>query len=269
MKKCLIIGLGNMGKVHAKYLTKNSIEWCWYDPVADGPLGNNVDINRVTDFSHVFITSPEKAHFDNYSQIRDLGFSGPIFIEKPAALTADHVNTMLSDNNVFIGMVERFNPAVQTLKDSIDKTKIINIDFSRCCASNSSSKVSIIQDIGIHDIDLLFFILDLDKLSDYNVITKGNTWILTSTDPLVRMIWSKDTFFKERKITVRQKDCTYEVDLQEQSVLKHWEICGYHVSQYLFIEKSSPVENEQKEFFNGKNVNCRKSHEILLNLMEN
>ena len=82
------------------------------------------------------------------------------------------------------------------------------------------------------------------------------------------MIWSKDTFFKERKITIRQTDCTYEADLQEQSVVKHSEIKGHHVSQSLFVEKSSSIENEQRAFFSGFKTNCKNSHQLLLKLIK-
>ena len=149
-----------MGKVHAKYLTKNGMDWHWYDPVAKGPDDKKSDLKDITSYNYIFITSPESEHFNNYSHIRDLGYNGPIFIEKPAALTSNHVDTLLNDDKVFVGMVERFNPAVQTLKGSIDKSKVINIDFSRCCVSSDSSTVSILEDIGIHDIDLLFYLLD-------------------------------------------------------------------------------------------------------------
>ena len=31
--KCLLIGFGNIGKIHAKYLDINPlVEWFWYDP---------------------------------------------------------------------------------------------------------------------------------------------------------------------------------------------------------------------------------------------
>ena len=267
--KCLIMGLGNIGRIHAKYLTKNGIDWRWYDPFANGPKDKKSDLTDMESFHYVFITSPENMHFDNYKQVRDLGYDGPIFIEKPAALTTENVDEILKDDNVFIGMVERFNPAVQTLKNAINKDNVINIDFSRCCVSTDSSSVSIFEDIGIHDIDLLFFLLDLEEVRDYHIMSEDQTTIFTSSKPLARMIWSKDTFFKERKIIVRQSDCTYEVDLQEQAVVKHWESDGgHHISQSLFVEKSSPIDNEQKMFFNGDTVSCAGSHKLLLELID-
>lgn len=265
--KCLIIGYGNIGKVHAKYLTKNNIDWYWYDPDPVGPLSKRCDLNNLNCFDRIFITSPEKYHYDNYVYVRNNGYKGKIFVEKPAALKQSHADIMLADEKLTVGMVERFNPAVQALKKIIEPDKLINIDFSRCCVAEESSGISIFEDIGIHDIDLLFHLLDLKEVSDYRVIKFNQTTIFSSTSPLSRMIWSKDTFFKERKIIVRQFNCTYEVDLQEQSLIKHWEINGHHVSESLFVEKASSIENEQKFFFSDKELDCKKSHELLYKLL--
>ena len=259
-----------MGKIHAKYLTKNNIDWCWCDPQGGGPPDKESSIKESPSFDRILITSPEHSHYDNYKQVRDSGYKGYIFIEKPVALSMSHINTMLADKGVIVGMVERFNPAIQTLKLSMDRDKVINIDFSRCCVSTQASRVSILEDIGIHDVDLLFHLMDLDEVLEYNIVNIGQTAIFTSSKPLVRMIWSKDTFFKERKIIVRQTDCTFKVDLQEQSVVVHREVGGNHVSQSLFVEKSSPIENEHKNLFSQSPhyVNCKKSHALLMSLTQ-
>lgn len=267
---CLIVGYGNIGKIHTKYLDKNKIAWKWYDPFAKGPESLKADISEVKDFDRVMICSSENKHYECYRQIRDLGYEGYIFIEKPAAINLQEVEQILSDNRTIIGMVERFNPAIVALKAAIDVDKLINIDFSRCCVSNRSSGVSILEDIGIHDIDLLFFLLEADRISECSLINRNKTTVLTATDPLVRMIWSKETFFKERKIIVRQIDCTYEVDLQEQLVIVHWESKGDHVTKSLYVEKSSPIENEHRNFFSDipDRIDCLSAHKLLLELNE-
>lgn len=268
---CLIVGFGNIAKIHAKYLSKNNIDWYWYDVNKNaGPKEKYMSIENCKHVDRVIICTPENKHLDSYNEIREHGYDGYILIEKPLGLNDHELTVLDADEKVLTGMVERFNPAVQTLKSHIEKSNLINIDFSRCCVSHKSSPVSILEDIGIHDIDLLFFLLDLEHISDYSIIHANNTSIFTCSDPLVRMIWSKDTFFKERKIIVRQTDCTYEVDLQEQFVLKHWESEGHHVSQSLFVEKSSPINNEHDNFFSScpQKINCRPAHEVLIDLLK-
>jgi len=50
--------------------------------------------------------------------------------------------------------------------------------------------------------------------------------------------------------------------------VKHWESNGHHISQSLFVEKSSPIENEHRNFFseNPEYINCKKSHDLLINI---
>ena len=44
-----------------------------------------------------------------------------VFVEKPVALELSHVREMLEDEKVIVGMVERVNAAILTLKENINK----------------------------------------------------------------------------------------------------------------------------------------------------
>mgnify|MGYP003654875606 CR=1 FL=1 len=274
MSKCLIVGFGNIAKTHIKYLNKNGIAWDWYDPYivsenTDRILHIDENTFRNNIYDRIFILSNEASHYKNYKQIRDAGYAGWIFVEKPAVLEREHFD-IFDDSRVICGLVERFNPAIATLMKHIDLDKVINIDFSRCCVQTESSKVSALQDIGIHDIDLFFYLTKLTHTKLKFYIVKNNSTVLLTIDSDIsaRFIWSKDTFFKERKIIVRQSDCTYIVDLQDQICVKNHSIRGKIVSESLFVEKSSPIENEHNNLFLEKPqpVDCRPSHEFLLRI---
>ena len=263
--KVLLIGYGKIAKIHAKYLIKNKVTWNWYDPYVEGGL---TSLDSLQEFDNVFILTPEHTHYKIYKMIRELGYNKKIFLEKPAVLDPAHYD-IFEDTKLFVGLVERYNPAVIALKNKIDTKKVLNIDFSRCCVAEHSSDVSILEDIGIHDIDLYTHLTGskkkLDKFS-CNIYNTGLTYIATVHDNIiVRFIWSKDTFFKERKIIVRQNDCTYEADLQEQSLVKHYHFQGKVVSENIYVEKSSPIENEQNYFFSNDEFteDSKHSHEIL------
>jgi predicted dehydrogenase len=265
--KCLLIGFGNIGKIHSKYLEKKNIAWDW----TDKNLGSSVQNINYNDYTHIFILTPEKTHYEVYKKIKRSGYQGFLFVEKPAVVNSRDFD-IFEDKNVFVGLVERYNPAIQTLQKFCNPSKIINIDFSRCCVADHSSSASLLEDLGIHDLDLFLQITKLDKLNLLNVESykNGKTCILTIEDPvLARFIWSKDTYFKERKITVRQDDCTFEVDLQEQTVVKHYYHQGKIVSESLFVEKSSPIANEQDSFFLNENQNgLMQSHKLLVKVNE-
>jgi len=271
-QKCLIYGYGKIAKIHAKYLDKNNIDWFWYDPYNTGPKDKKAEIKTLNNFDRILICSPEDKHYENYKTIRDSGYQNYVFIEKPAAISDSHILEISQDSKAIIGMVERFNPAVQTLKNIIDLDKIINIDFSRCCVADACRNVSTIEDIGIHDLDLMFFLLGAaaHSIQNCNIIHKKNTTLFSCDTPIIRMIWSKDTFFKERKIIVRQTDCTYEVDLQEQSVVMHFGSQKDHISRSIYVEKSSAIENEHNNLFSDtpEHIDFQASHLLLLQLLK-
>ena len=263
--KCLLIGYGNIGRIHSKYLNQDSIKWDWTDVALEGGVKNP----NYSDYTHIFIVTPEHTHYEVYTNIKESGYKGRVFVEKPAVIQSSHFD--IFDDDVFVGMVERYNPAVVTLKNACNPEKILNMDFSRCCVAEHSSKVSILEDIGIHDIDLYLFINDINDTSDlsFHIESKSNTHIANITNGnLARFIWSKDTYYKERKITIRQTDCTLEADLQDQVVKKHYFHEGKLVSESLFVEKGSPIYNEHVEFFNdAKQPNIKVSHELLLKMI--
>ena len=273
-KKVLVLGFGNVCKIHTKYFDKNGIEWDWYDPYKALKESNRIlQINKTlfknNYYDRVFILSTESSHYKNYKQVRDAGYKGWIFIEKPAVLKKEHFD-IFDDDRVVCGLVERFNPAIQALKQHLDTDKVINIDFSRCCVQTESSGSSVLQDIGIHDIDLFFYLTQKSCFNlKFDIVKNNNTIFLTiDSDISARFIWSKDTFFKERKIIVRQSDCTYIVDLQDQVCIKNYSMHGKIVSESLFVEKSSSIENEHNNLFleTPKPVDCKSSHEFLLRI---
>lgn len=278
MFNCLLVGYGNIAKIHAKYLNLNNINWYWYDPYI---VDTKESINRINSLDNiesfidkVFILTPEDTHYQVYKSVRQY-FTKDILIEKPAIVKSLEID-MLDDPRLTVGLVERFNPAIQTLLSNIDIKKIINIDFSRCCLANASNSISVLKDIGIHDIDLFFYLTNfIDNIDNIKTTVnfKNNTILLhlSHKNILARFIWSKDTFFKERKIIVRQTDSTYFVDLQEQSVNRYFNNnLQQTICESLFVEKNSPIEKEQKNFLsnNPNYITAKQSHQLLLKLIQ-
>ena len=275
----LLIGFGKIAKIHAKYLNKKNIPWSWYDPYIQNKDCINYLDNRIMNleksiknYNRVMILTPENTHFRTYKFVRNLGYSGWIFVEKPAIMYADELE-IFEDNKIIVGMVERFNPTIESLIKYMSIDKIINIDFSRCSVSEHSTNITTIEDLGIHDIDLYYYITNFKKTKNfkYDLITKENTTFLTIEDDIItRFVWSKDTYFKERKIIVRQTDCTFELDLQEQSLKKFYYYKNKIVCESLYVEKSSPIEREQENFFlkEPEYVDTVFPHKFLINILE-
>jgi hypothetical protein len=270
--KVLVCGFGKMGRVHSKYLKKNMVDWYWYDPYVENDdrsfKGDIKDLDKLG-FSHVLIATPEGTHYALYDEIKR-GFSGLFLIEKPVILSEKDLS-IFKDPMVRGGMVERFNPSILSLKAKIDVDKIVSIDFTRCSAAPSVSKANIFEDIGIHDLDLYVHLLG-SKKDGFKLDVRSKTYCLTinKEKTISRFIWSKETFFKERKIIVRQTDCTYMVDLQEQTLSKHYlDDVGRNIVENIYVEKSSPVENQLNNFLkNMEPVNAEESHKLMFEILE-
>lgn len=269
--KVLIFGLGKMGRVHVKYLEKNNVEWQGYDPYVKTKKNKfKGDILKLDEhkFSHVIIATPETTHYDIYKRIKE-GFSGLILIEKPVVLSNENKD-IFDDDKVYCGMVERFNPAVQALKEKFNPDLVVNIDFTRCSAAPLVSTATIFEDLGIHDLDLFTHLFGKGDY-EFNLNICSKTYCLTITDAtkVARFIWSKETYFKERKVVVRQLDCTYMVGLQEQTLTKHYlDEKGRSIVENIYVEKSSPVENELKNFLECKGrVNAKDSHKLMFSIL--
>ena len=64
MKRVLVVGLGNMGSLHWKYLNKmNDVEFFWYDPHVDATKAaanksaRVTNLDEVNSYTHIIITS--------------------------------------------------------------------------------------------------------------------------------------------------------------------------------------------------------------------
>ena len=266
--KFLIYGFGKMGQVHKKYLDKNNIENFWFDPFKDG--GEKDLKSALEKVDHVIISSPEKYHMECYNAVRQT-FNNKILLEKAAVLDKKHLH-ILDDEKLMVGMVERHNPAVVCLLNNINKNSIKNIDFIRCSVSNTVTKgITIFDDVGIHDLDLFHFFDISNHVKNINFDNSSNNYHLSfsSDSAFFRFIWSGETFFKERKIIVRQTDATYIADLQEQICQKFYILNNKIIVESLFVEKSSSIENQLLYFLSKDvfdNELAKNSHNLFFNL---
>lgn len=145
-QKCLIVGYGKMGQIHAKHLDEFEVEWSFYDP-------SYPETEFNTDgFTHVIISCPTAFHYEMFRKLDN--FYGKILIEKPVVLDREHL-WVLRDHRVYPGMVERYNPATLSLNHYDKPFK--ELIFERHSVTGDMT------DIGIHDIDLALWLLGYDK----------------------------------------------------------------------------------------------------------
>lgn len=169
-----LIGLGRMGQNHLRILSMlKGVELVFVadaDAALAARLGASYGVPGVSQLDTalasaqaVVICTPTVTHADYIRLVA--GKVRNIFVEKPLADTleeANHVARFAIEKglNVQVGFIERFNPAVQSLKQVLDKSeRVISIDFTRTNKLSARiTDVDVVTDLMIHDIDLALYL---------------------------------------------------------------------------------------------------------------
>lgn len=260
--KVLIIGYGVMGNRYAKYLDELEVEWSYYDPYVAGGIKELINLNI---YSHIIISTPPENHYECYKQVMDLGFTGRIYVDKPIIISKDHMD-IFDNDKVFCGMTERYNPAVIKLKELLDPKSLISLKFSRYSTVPANIKVSVMFDLGIHDLDIYTYLLNWNGYPDISMFKKSKThYVMTRQNDILSIFeWSHESHRRERKITALQKDVVYEADLIDQTVLSYEANC---VIRNLYVDKFQPLKEIIQSFLNGDSSSARPSHEFMFKIL--
>ena len=141
-----LIGLGRMGQNHLRILSMLKGVELTFVADADVAVASRFGavhgvpgvstLDGVLDLAEaVVICTPTVTHADYIRVVA--GKVRNIFVEKPLADTLEEANRVAQfaaekGLNVQVGFIERFNPAVQSLKQVLDKSeRVISIDFTR------------------------------------------------------------------------------------------------------------------------------------------
>lgn len=179
------------------------------------------------DINTAIIVTPTSTHFDIASKT----ISGGIhtFIEKPVTDSIEKAYKLLelsrnNDVKIQIGHIERFNPAVLALSNY--KVAPLFIESHRLSQFNPrGTDVSVIQDLMIHDIDL---ILNLSK-SKVKSIDANGAAVLTDTIDIANarikfengcvanLTASRISQKKMRKMRIFQKNAYISIDFMKNA----------------------------------------------------
>jgi predicted dehydrogenase len=112
----------------------------------------------------VTIVVPSSLHRD--LSVAAAGQGCHVLVEKPIALNADDAQAIIdacdrAGVRLCVGHVERYNPAVETLQGIMAQESLISVDFRRMSPFYSrTADASVVQDLMIHDIDILNALID-------------------------------------------------------------------------------------------------------------
>ena len=238
-----VLGCGHLGKMHIKNIKelekeRNDIE---LKGIYDIDMNKCEETARefktycynyfsdfLKDINAVIIVSPTSTHFD--IALKTITSDIHTFIEKPVTdkledaylLRADHDNH--KSTIVQVGHIERFNPALL----SVEKCNIkpLFIESHRLSQYNPrGTDVSVIQDLMIHDIDIILSLVKSNvKQIDANgvgIMTDkfdiANARIQFENGCVANITASRISQKKMRKMRIFQNDAYLSIDFSENS----------------------------------------------------
>jgi predicted dehydrogenase len=236
-----VIGCGHLGKMHIKNIKelekeRKDIELAGvYDIDMEKSSGTakefktkNYDylFDFIKDINAVFIVTPTPSHFD--IALKTITNNIHTFIEKPVTDKVEDAYLLRADHDnhksviVQVGHIERFNPALL----AVEKYNInpLFIESHRLAQYNPrGTDVSVIQDLMIHDIDIILSLVKSRvKQIDANgvaIITNkfdiANARIQFENGCVANITASRISQKKMRKMRIFQNNAYLSIDFSE------------------------------------------------------
>jgi predicted dehydrogenase len=166
-----VVGIGVMGSNHARVLREMpGVELVGVadpDPKQAAFVGGALGCKTVSDVKEliafgvdaVSIAAPTHLHRDIALTCINKGVH--VLVEKPIAPSVKEGREIIAAARragvtLMIGHVERFNPAVQAIKDAVSDEEILSIAITRVGPfPPRMSNVGVVIDLAVHDIDLI------------------------------------------------------------------------------------------------------------------
>lgn len=231
-----LAGVGHLGKIHLKCLLKTKFKISgFYDPDINARLEveKNFGIRSfetiedlILSSDCVDIVSPTSFHYDIAKKAIQKGKH--VFIEKPLTESLQQARELVqlaktSDVKVQVGHVERYNPAIRSLKGIELKPGFI--EAHRLAIFNPrGTDVSVVLDLMIHDIDI---VLSLIKSEITDVRANGicivsptpdicNARIEFKDGSVANLTASRISMKNMRKIRLFQSDAYISLDFLQK-----------------------------------------------------
>jgi len=178
MVKIAVIGVGGWGKNHARALSElNALSAvCDADQERAETFAGKYGVNWYTSVDDLLknekpdgavVSTPTFTHFAIAKQVMEKRIN--VLVEKPMAPSSAECEQMVATakrNNVLLttGYIERFNPAVNDVKNLINSKKygdVLMLEFHRENRMPLNiHDVGIIYDTSVHDIDTALYLFD-------------------------------------------------------------------------------------------------------------
>lgn len=282
-----VIGTGHMGKNHVRIA---ATEPCFdvvgiYDPdraeaeAAAAPYGLTVFESMeelLEQVEAVTIAAPSSMH-------RELGLIAAehgvhVLMEKPLATTSEDAHVLVKafrekNLKLQVGHVERFNPVIPELDKLLKEEKVYFIEAKRYSPFNVSGRITdtgVIEDLMIHDVDLVCHLLEPARVTEIKGVGKSmrsndvdfaSCALIFDTGAYAVINASRVAQDKERTIVVHTPDSCITADLLSRTLTVRREtnlaMGGANVGTYrqnsviekIFVPDQEPLRGEHLSFY--------------------
>jgi predicted dehydrogenase len=244
-----VVGLGAMGKNHVRVYSKiQQVDKIYVFDVEKSNYNSlkEYDITICDSFDEVLrnvdavsICVPTSLHFETAKKAFESGT--PCLIEKPVTLTISEGEKLLSlkeeDLIVGVGHIERFNPIISEIKNVTNN--ILYCDIKRHNpGSNRITDSTVIKDLMIHDLDIIFNVFFADKSYDFSCY--GTKDVCSSlfhfNESVVSVSGSRISSKKIRSVYVEEEEYTVEGDFMMQEVYIYKKPERYHIKDERYVQ---------------------------------
>ena len=266
-----VIGTGSMGRNHVRV----------YSELKDVEAVYAFDINRenmkrmgeygaiVSDsvddlLNHVDAVSicvPTQYHLEIAKEAIGKGVN--CLIEKPITSTVqegEELLNLLEDKDLIVGVghIERFNPVVEEIKRIVKNPLYVEMKRHNPTSARITDS-TIVEDLMVHDIDIVFNVL---FGGDYSLYSAGDVDICTTlvkfNSSIVVLSASRKASKKIRTIYIEEEDMSIEGDFMNQEIYVYRKPGKYQVKDERYVQeniiekvlvnKVEPLKEELKTF---------------------
>jgi len=272
-----VVGVGVMGSNHARVFADmpgvklvgivdpdakqrdfvaKALGCAGYDRV-EGLLDAGVDA--------VTIAAPTHLHHD--IALTCIGRSVHALVEKPVASSVEEGREIITAARragvtLMVGHVERFNPAVEAIKEAIRDEDILSIAITRVGPfPPRMSNVGVVIDLAVHDIDLIRWFTDSDIIEvqpqlSSAIAEREDIALLqfrTASGVLAHINTNWLTPFKARSVTVATRDKYVMGDLLTRQVTEcfGFKPDGSYSMRHLPVGHDEPLRAELISFLDA------------------
>jgi UDP-N-acetylglucosamine 3-dehydrogenase len=269
-----VIGVGVMGSNHARVFT--GLPGTQLVGVADPDLKQAefvartlgcaavADVEQLLDLNVDAVTIAAPTHLHHDIALTCIAHGVHIMVEKPIASSVEEGLDIIAAARragitLMVGHVERFNPAVEAIKEAIRNENILSIAITRVGPfPPRMSNVGVVIDLAVHDIDLIRWFTDSEivevqpQLS--NAVAEREDIALlqfrTASGVLAHINTNWLTPFKARTVIVATRGKYIMADLLTRQVTEcfGFQPDGSYSMRHLSVGHAEPLRSELLAF---------------------